>query len=264
MDRIIEVKVNGNYIWKDNKVGGVQHEYNMTALRIEFDAGWDAFAKKITWWDACGENPVDITLTTNLLEDAAASTRIYLVKIPGEPLKESGWCTFVIDGYIDGKRQRTVQDELQVQEAAYTEEAGVPDDPTPTQAEQLQKQIDSIMEYIHKAAVGSQYADQAANSAQAAAKSAEEANKSALTSTSAAEYASDFAIQAKCSKDAAKTSEISAKNSEKAAKESENAAKASYEMLNRKLWFGTIEEYNALETIEPDICYHILEGDVPV
>ena len=81
---------------------------------------------------------------------------------------------------------------------------------------------------------------------------------------SAAESASDFAIQAKCSEDAAKTSETSAKNSEKAAKESENAAKASYEMLNRKLWFGTIEEYNALETIEPDICYHILEGDVPV
>ena len=257
MDRIIEVKVNGNYLTKDNKVAGVQREYNMTALRIEFDAGWDGFAKKITWWDACGENPVEITLTANLLEDVTASTRIYLVMIPGEPLMEAGFCTFVIDGYIDGKRQRSVQDELQVKEAAYTEEAGTPADPTPTQAEQLQVQIDSILADIQKAAIGASYAEQAAQSAKEAkessdkaVESSESASASASTSTSAA--------------NAAAKSEAAAKDSEAAAKGYEKEAKSVYEMLSRKLWFGTIEEYNALEAIEPDICYHILEGAVPV
>jgi len=27
-----------------------------------------------------------------------------------------------------------------------------------------------------------------------------------------------------------------------------------------KVWFGTVEEYNALETVDPDVCYNILEG----
>ncbi len=27
-----------------------------------------------------------------------------------------------------------------------------------------------------------------------------------------------------------------------------------------KVWFGTVAEYNALETVDPDVCYNILEG----
>ena len=152
MDRIIEIKVNGNYLTKDNRYAGVQHEANMTALRIEFDDGWDGFAKTITWWDATGENPVEIILGADRLENVALSTRIYLVLIPGEALAESGECSFVIDGFIDGKRQRSVEDHLTVMEAAYAEDAGQPADPTPTQAEQLQKEIESVVEDVQAAA----------------------------------------------------------------------------------------------------------------
>lgn len=31
-----------------------------------------------------------------------------------------------------------------------------------------------------------------------------------------------------------------------------------------KMWFGSIEEYNALDTIYNDVAYHILEGAIPV
>lgn len=31
-----------------------------------------------------------------------------------------------------------------------------------------------------------------------------------------------------------------------------------------RLWFGSIAEYNALAAIDPDVLYHILEGEVPV
>lgn len=145
MDRLIEVKVNGNHLYKDNNLGGVQGEGNITALRIEFDPGWDSFAKTITWWDARGENPVKRILTADLLEDIVHSTRVYVVYIPPEPLAESGWMSFVIDGYIDDKRQRTVEDKLKVKPAASTEDAGEPSDPTPSQAEQLQQQMENLL-----------------------------------------------------------------------------------------------------------------------
>ncbi len=43
----------------------------MNRLRISFDDGWDGYAKKVTFWDARGKNPVERTLTVDLLENAA-------------------------------------------------------------------------------------------------------------------------------------------------------------------------------------------------
>jgi len=142
MDRIIEIKVGGNYLSKDNKVAGVRGEGNVTNLRITFAEDWDNYAKKITFWNARGLNPVERILTTDLLENIEENTRIYIVPIPAEPMEETGMFTFVIEGYLDGKRQKCVPDKLEVKDAPIV--AGEPIDPTPTQAEQLQVQIDGI------------------------------------------------------------------------------------------------------------------------
>lgn len=91
-----------------------------------------------------GQNPVERILTAELLENIAKSARIYIVKIPGEALTEAGWCSFVIDGYASGTRQR-IEDKLKVSPAKTADNAGEPADPTPTQAEQLQVQIDAII-----------------------------------------------------------------------------------------------------------------------
>jgi hypothetical protein len=171
VDRIIEVKVNGNRLTKDNRYAGVQGESNVTSLRIEFDAGWDGYAKKVTFWNALGENPVERTLTTNLLEDITKSTRIYLCPIPGEPLEHAGDIDFVVDGYMDGKRQRSAGDKLTVKPSPYTDNAGEPADPTPTQAEQLQGEIDQIIGTIQEATQSAA----AAAASEAAAKASEEA-----------------------------------------------------------------------------------------
>ena len=69
MDRLIEIKVSGNHLWKDNDLAGVQGEGNITFLRITFDGGWAGFAKSITFFDARGKNPVKRVLTTDLMED---------------------------------------------------------------------------------------------------------------------------------------------------------------------------------------------------
>lgn len=194
MDRIIDVKVNGYYLTKNNLCAGVQHEANSNQMRIVFDDGWDGYAKTVTFWDAHGENPVKRTLTTDLLEDAAESTRVYLVDIPGEPMEYAGMMQFVIDGYVDGKRMRSIGDRLRVKEAPWEPDAAEPTDPTPSQAEQLQAEIDSIQSTIQQAAQSAAAAalseSHAADSEQRsneALRGAQEAQKAALESQTAIE-----------------------------------------------------------------------------
>ena len=184
MDRIIEIKVNGSHLTKDNRTAGVQHEGNAKTLRIEFDPGWDGYAKKVTFWDATGGNPVERTLTADLLEKLTDSTRVYLCKIPPEPMAEAGEFTFVIDGYADGVRQRSVSDTLVVKAAPFIEKADEPQDPTPTQAEQLQVQIDTLLEDIREEAIR---AEDAANVAERSAEEAKDASDAAVKAQKAVE-----------------------------------------------------------------------------
>ena len=153
MDRIINIKVGGNYLSKDSKNAGVSGEGNVTKLRITFDEGWDGYAKTVTFWDARGNNPVKRIEGIDLIEDITKDTRTYLTPIPPEPLAIAGELTFVIDGYAEGKRQRSISDKLVVKESPITDNAEEPTDPTPTQAEQLQSQIDHFLEDVQKAVI---------------------------------------------------------------------------------------------------------------
>ncbi len=148
MDEIINVSVNGNTLAKDNSYAGVQGEANSTRMRISFSENWSGYAKTITFWDALGQNPVKIILGTNLLEDILVSELVYLVPIPGEAMTEAGENCFVIQGYIDGKIKRTVEAKLKVKPSRQADDAGEPEDVTPTQAEQLQAEIDDIADDI--------------------------------------------------------------------------------------------------------------------
>ena len=180
MDRIIEVKVGGNYIRKDSKNAGVRGEANVANLRITFDEGWDAYTfKKVTFWDARGGNPVERILTTDLIENITKSKRIYLVPIPAEPMAEAGMLTFVIEGSVDGKVQRSLSDQLEVKDAPITNEAQEPVPPTPKQVEQLQKQIGEILDTIEDAYRAHITAEMNALDAKESANKALEAQKSA-------------------------------------------------------------------------------------
>ena len=201
MDRVIEVNVCGNYISKDNKNAGVKGEGNVTTLRITFDEGWDKYAKKVTFWDALGVNPVGRTLTTDLLEDIEQSTRVYLVLIPAEPMAEAGKLTFVIDGYSDGKRQRSLSDTLVVKDAPVADNAGEPTDPTPTQAEQLQEQIDLIVDTIGESISASRESVAASIHAQ------EQADRAWREATSAMTKADECRLSLARAKDAANRAE---------------------------------------------------------
>ena len=123
----------------------MQYEANVRKLRIEFDEDWENYVKTVTFWNAMMENPVKRILANDLLE--GGSTLVYIVPIPGEALTEAGEMTFVIDGYSEepyGKRKRSVSGTLWVNEAPFEADADEPSDPTPSQAEQLQRQINTI------------------------------------------------------------------------------------------------------------------------
>ena len=193
MDRIINVKVGGNYLSKDSKNAGVKGEGNVTKLRITFDEGWDEYAKTVTFFDAHGNNPVKRIQGVDLIEDIVNDTRTYITPIPPEPLAIAGELTFVIDGYVDGKRQRSIADKLVVKDSPDTDNAGEPTDPTPTQAEQLQKEIDGIKNTIQEAEASKNTAGTYAMLAQRAESSAVTAKNASEEAATNAEYSADLA-----------------------------------------------------------------------
>lgn len=150
MDRIINVSVGGNYLKKDKKVAGVRGEANVTSLRITFDSGWDNYAKTVTFLDARGQNPVNVVLGVNLLEDVAKDKRVYLVPIPAEPMAVSGELTFIIEGVLDNKIQKSFADRLEVKDAPETAGAVNSVDPTPSELAQLQTEIEFIKQTFGK------------------------------------------------------------------------------------------------------------------
>lgn len=211
MDRIINVNVAGSYLSKDSRHAGVQHEVNATRLRITFSEDWDAYGKTVTFWDATGSTPTKILLGADRLEDITVSTRVYLCPIPGEAMTEAGDMTFVVDGYLDGVRQRSLSDTLMVHKAPFAPEASEPSNPTPTQAEQLQVQIDTMLgDIMEQAGIAKDAAARAENSAVSAVESG----------TSAQQYmesAREFESGACDARDAAQAAQAAAETAKSAA-----------------------------------------------
>ena len=149
MDRTINVTVTGEFVRKDSKNAGVQGEANVTGLHIVMSDDWEAFSKRIIWRNALGESPVAVLLY-NSVEDLVAKKDplTFDTAIPAEPLALEGWCSFTIEGFRESNPTAvaiTVTDHLLVKpNDAYT----TPKEPTPTQAQQLQTQIDGIVPQV--------------------------------------------------------------------------------------------------------------------
>lgn len=196
MDRIINFKVTSSHLLKDSNSAGVRGEANSTILRIKFDESWDGYAKTVVFRDAKGENPVKRVLTADLLENIAEEPRIYLCPIPAEPLAYEGKCEISIDGYVGGKRIKSYSTSMTVWHSENNDNAGEAADPTPTQAEQLQVQIDSVLSKIQRAIEVSNDVDaaretaaEAQNIANAAVQSANEAAGAAASAAAEAQQA---------------------------------------------------------------------------
>ena len=198
--REIKLNVVGDYVRSSRHRAGVQGEGGVTALYVLFDRSWDGYTKKLVWYDAQAGNPVVRMLTTDLLQADGS----YLTTVPAEPLAFPGRCTLVVEGYKDGTRARTAEIKLTVDASAH----GADTNPvTPTQAEQLQAQIENIFNDIVLAAQAAD-AKEAARAAQAAAELAQQAAEKAqagaiAAQTNAQEYR-DAAARSRAGADEAK------------------------------------------------------------
>lgn len=214
MDKTIDITIRGSYLRKNNNSAGVQGEANVTILHFIFDEAWEGLAKSVTFWNSRGENPVKRTLTNDLLVDINVSLLEYNVPIPSEPLEFAGDMTFVIDGYLDGKRKRSMQDTLSVEAALMTDTENEPADITPTQAEQLQTAIEAILPQVQEESKKAQ---------EFAEKAEEEANKAEQAISDVQGYVESASASASEAKASAERAESSAARSENAKTEIEQS-----------------------------------------
>lgn len=235
MDRTIDIFIKGSYLQKNNNIGGIQGEGNVTTLHITFDDSWTNLAKSITFWNAKGENPVKVLLTNDKLVEIRNSLLEFNVLIPAEPLAVEGDMIFVIDGYVDGKRARSMQDSLVVKAAMTTNE---PIEPTPTQAEQLNLAIQKILPEVQKETIkATEAAKQSEASAQKSATSALEASNSAESakqSAVSAETAHQGAVAAQKKAETAQLNAEAAQDKAETAQRGAETAKAGAETAQQK------------------------------
>ncbi len=213
-ERTIYVEINGYSAEKSAGCAGVRGEGNVTELAVRFDKSWDAMAKSVVWLDALGQNPVRRVLTADLLEDLAEDTRTYRTLIPPEPLALEGECAAVVEGYAGGRRARSVTLYFSVRNAPETAAEGASVDPTPSQAEQLQVQIDTLLEDLSAQA---DRAETAAGTAENSAAAAAEAAGRAEDARAGAEGAQAGAAAAKSGAETARLGAERAQNGAEAA-----------------------------------------------
>lgn len=154
MDRIINVKVDGEFVKKDSKNAGVQGEGNAAKLHITLSGDWQSYSKRIVWRNALGEHPTAVLLYKSVADlvvtqaegdgGETANPLVFDTPVPSEAMTEAGWCSFTIEGFEDSEPAKvkiTVTDHLLVKP---NDSYNAPAEPTATQAQQLQVQIDRI------------------------------------------------------------------------------------------------------------------------
>lgn len=254
MNRTITVNVVKEFARQDSQNGGIQGSGNVDHLRLRFSEDWDGYAKTCVFWDANGENPVKVIVGADKLEDVTKDPRTYIIDIPPEPLAVEGTYTVVIDGYLDGKRGRSETIRLKSNGAQIADDAGEPADPTPSQAEQLQQEIEKIIPNIQSVATeakswavggtGSRDGEDTDN----AKYYAQQSEKSAQESAQGLENISQQVEAAKGYSESAKTESLHAANRAQNAAESERSALESSESAKTAESNAKISEQSSAES----------------
>ena len=179
MTRTIPLKIQNEYITGDKCMIGAVGSHNDVIRRMEFSGMWDGLTKMVQFRDALGEKTIETLLTADLLEKH--STTVYMVPVPNGAKKYAGEMTLAVKGAaVSGDKETrattAVHGAFTVGESKRDTSAGTEQDVPPTQAEQLQSQIDAVLGTINGAAAS---ANAAAASAQSAAESAETATAAA-------------------------------------------------------------------------------------
>lgn len=203
MTRTIPLKIQNEYITGDKVLIGAAGSHNDVVLRMEFSPMWEGLTKTVQFRDALGETTIEVLLTADMLE--ADDTSVYLAPVPNGAKKYAGEMTLCVKGatVAGGKETRAttaVYGRFTVGESKWDTSAETEQDVPPTQAEQLQGQIENVLATIVDAR----------KAATEAAKSAEGAALSQSRAQTSEQYAGEYAQAAANSAASASASEKSA------------------------------------------------------
>ena len=155
--RIIRLGVRGDYVLGAGVEIGAVGSHDEVLLELDFRGSpvWHDTAKKAVFYDALGESPTTILLTTDRL--VPGETEVYRVSVPAEAKGQAGKCFLTLEGVITSGERETVRvvteaAQFDVLQSRRYEQTSDPKPLTPTQAEQLQAEIDEIKDTIVNAA----------------------------------------------------------------------------------------------------------------
>lgn len=146
--RIVKLQISNEYIHGSGVSIGAAGSHDDVLLEMDFrpSSMWAGTTRRAIFANALGENRTVIVLTTNLLEEGQGE--IYLVPVPQEAKDVAGKCFLTVEGFVtdvNGKEiVRCVTEEARFRvlpSKLYTNDT---DSVTPSQAEQLQAEIDDL------------------------------------------------------------------------------------------------------------------------
>lgn len=247
---IVKLQISNEYIQGSGVSVGAVGSHDDVLLEMDFrpSAVWSGTTRRAIFANALGENRTVIVLTTNLLEEGQGE--IYLVPVPQQAKDVAGECFLTVEGFVtDGTGKeivRCVTEEARFRvlpSKLYTNDSAPV---TPSQAEQLQAEIDSIKTTIVNAGIS----ERNAKASEEAAAYSEQAAQSSK------EFSQAFAARADASKDEAQRQAAAAANYAAAAERSRAAItdmSVSAEVLPTGLASVTKSQ-------DPDGTYHLHFG----
>ena len=223
--RIIRLGVRGDYVLGAGVEIGAVGSHDEVLLELDFRDSpvWHGLTKKAIFYDAVGQNPTTILLTTNLL--AEGQTEVYCIPVPYAAKAVAGDCTLTIEGaLIEGETEkiRIVTGEAPFQVLPSRRYLTDPAPVTPTQAEQLQAEIDEIKEDIVEAAENAAATAQSEANAKASENAAKSSENAALKSQQAAAASAGAALASQQA--AASSAQAASKEADRAQAEAERAS----------------------------------------
>nr|DAL16297.1 MAG TPA_asm: hypothetical protein [Caudoviricetes sp.] len=154
---IVKLQISNEYIQGSGVSVGAAGSHDDVLLEMDFRPStvWAGTTRRAIFSNALGENRTVIVLTTNLLEEGQGE--VYLVPVPQQAKDVAGECFLTVEGFVtDGSGKeivRCVTEEARFRvlpSKLYTNDSAPV---TPSQAEQLQAEIDSIKTTIVNAGI---------------------------------------------------------------------------------------------------------------
>ena len=243
--RIVKLQIANEYIVGSGVSIGAVGSHDDVLLEMDFrsSALWAGTTRRAIFSNALGENRTPIILTTDLL--AEGHSEVYLVPVPAEAKDVAGECFLTVEGYIgEGESEivRVVTEEATFRvlpsKLYHNENPSL----TPSEAEQLQAEIDAIKETVAEVANARQ---ETSDNAAASANSAQDAEAWAVGQRGGEDVAEGDPTHQNNSKWWGKVAEAAKTAAAAAAQSAQNTLASLVETANAKIAAAAAEVVNA-------------------